>query len=51
MVRSDSIVEDGESIAFLGLKEPMDLSFLIFGKLEEKLSFMTPMGNVPDVSL
>ena len=50
MVGGCHIIQDAKPETFLGFKQPMQPPFLVFGKFQQKFSFMTSMGDVPYVS-
>lgn len=47
MVRGDSIIQYWQAITFLRFKKPLKPSSPILCKLEQKLSLMTPVGDMP----
>jgi hypothetical protein len=50
MIGGDGIVKYWQTIAFLRFKQPIEPSLPVTGKFEKKLPFVTPVGNVPDLT-
>ena len=49
MVGGDHVVEDAEAISFLCLEQPFNPVPPVSGKLQKKFSFVTTMGDMPDM--
>lgn len=47
VIRSNRVIEDNKTISIFNFKEPMKPSPPVFGELEQKISLMAPMRDVP----
>jgi hypothetical protein len=50
VVGRDRVIQNNQLEAPFRFKQPIRPTFFIFRKLEQELSLMTPMRDVPDIS-
>ena len=50
MVGCNHVIQDRQAVALFGYIEPLKPSSAVLGIFQEKFPFMTPMGDMPDVS-
>jgi hypothetical protein len=48
MIGGDCVIEDAEAMAFLCLKEPLEIPAAVSGKFQEKFFLMTSVGGMPN---